>query len=228
MQPLSVTDAIRTRSSVRAFTDHPVAEDDIREILAIAARAPSNGNVQPWKIYVRTGDALRQALDAINDGLYTDGKMDTPEFPPYPEKLAEPYRTRRYDCGERMYGALGIPREDKIARIGQVMKNYRFFGAPVGMILTMDERMSYGQAMDLGIFLDNVMLLAKERGLDSCPQVSWAQWPDRVRAAFDIPAEEKIMVGASLGYAADEPVNHLDQPRTTVDEFATFSGFEAG
>lgn len=226
MQALSVSDAIRTRAAMRAFTDRPVAEDVVRDILAFAARAPSNGNVQPWKVYVRTGDALRQALAAINDGLYTDGKMDTPEFPPYPDKLGEPYRTRRYDCGERMYGALGIPREDKAARIGQVMKNYRFFGAPVGMIVTMDERMSYGQAMDIGIFLDNLMLLAKERGLDSCPQVSWAQWPDRVRSAFGISAGEKIMVGLALGYAADDAVNRLDQPRAAVDEFASFSGFE--
>ena len=226
MSQLSVTEAIRTRRSVRIFTDQPVAEELVREILSIAEYAPSNSNLQPWRAYVVAGEALKKALGSINDGLYTDGKVETPSFPTYPEKLIEPLRTRRFECGERMYDALGIPREDKPARISQVMKNFQFFGAPVGIILTMHESLDMGQAMDIGIFAQNIMLLAKERGLDTCPQVSWTQFPQRVRDALDIPGDERVMIGIALGYGNDSsPVNHLDHPRAELDEFATLQGF---
>lgn len=225
MSDLSVTDAIQSRRAVRVFADQPVAEETLREILSLASRAPSNGNLQPWKVYAVTGDALREALVSINTGLYTDGNMEAPQYPIYPEKLHEPYRSRRHDCGELMYTALGIEREDKAGRIKQVMKNFQFFGAPVGIILTMDSRMDLGQAMDLGIFAQNIMLLAKERGLDTCPQASWAQWPQRVRSALGIPDEEKVMLGICLGYATDDAVNDVEQPRVPVDDFATLRGF---
>ena len=225
MNELSVTDAVKTRRAVRIFTDEPVAEDTLREILSLASRAPSNGNLQPWKVYAVTGDALREALESINTGLYTDDNMEAPQYPIYPEKLQEPYRGRRRDCGELMYTALGIEREDKASRIKQVMKNFHFFGAPVGIILTMDESMDLGQAMDVGIFAQNIMLLAKERGLDTCPQASWAQWPKRVRSALGIADEEKVMLGISLGYAADHPVNVVEQPRVPLEDFASLRGF---
>jgi nitroreductase len=225
MNELSVTDAIKTRRAVRTFADEPVAEDALREILSLASRAPSNGNLQPWKVYAVTGNALREALVSINTGLYTDGNMETPQYPIYPEKLHEPFRGRRNDCGELMYTALGIAREDKTGRIKQVMQNFQFFGAPVGIILTMDSRMDLGQAMDLGIFAQNIMLLAKERGLDTCPQASWAQWPQRVRKALGIADDEKVMLGIALGYAADHPVNDVEQPRVPVDDFASLRGF---
>ncbi len=223
---MSVSDAITTRRAVRDFTDQPVSEDLIREIISLASNAPSNSNIQPWNVYVVTGDALKEALQSINDGMYADGKMETPEFPTYPEKMREPYRTRRYDCGERMYNALEIEREDKAARIKQVMRNFQFFGAPVGIILTMDHSMDMGQALDVGAFMQNIMLLAKERGLDTCPQVSWTLWPIRVKSALDIPENEKIMVGISIGYGAqDNPVNHLEHPRVPLEDFVSLKGF---
>ncbi|MCP4300425.1 MAG: nitroreductase [Gammaproteobacteria bacterium] len=225
MSDLSVTDAIQSRRAVRVFTDQAVAKETLREILSLASRAPSNGNLQPWKVYAVTGDALREALVSINTGLYTDGNMEAPQYPIYPEKLHEPFRSRRHDCGELMYTALGIEREDKAGRIKQVMKNFHFFGAPVGIILTMDESMDLGQAMDVGIFAQTLMLLAKERGLDSCPQASWAQWPQRVRSALGIADDEKVMLGISLGYAADHPVNDVEQPRVPVEDFASLRGF---
>jgi len=225
MSDLSVTNAIQSRRAVRVFTDQAVAEEALREILSLASRAPSNGNLQPWKVYAVAGDALREALVSINTGLYTDGNMEAPQYPIYPEKLHEPFRSRRHDCGERMYGALGIEREDKAGRIKQVMQNFQFFGAPVGIILTMDSRMDLGQAMDVGIFAQTLMLLAKERGLDSCPQASWAQWPQRVRSALGIADEEKVMLGISLGYAADHPINDVEQPRVPVGDFASLRGF---
>lgn len=226
MSEQSVTDAIRARRAVRIFTDQPVAREVVRDILEIASYAPSNSNLQPWNVYVLTGEALGQALESINDGLYTDGNIEEPEFPTYPKGLREPYRQRRYDCGERMYQALGIAREDKPARIKQVMKNFGFFGAPVGILITMDKSLGMGQAMDIGIFSQNVMLLAKERGLDTCPQVSWTQWPKRVKSALGVDENERLMLGIALGYGADEEaVNHLDHPRVPVDEFAAMRGF---
>ncbi|MCP5092725.1 MAG: nitroreductase [Gammaproteobacteria bacterium] len=225
MSNLSVTDAIKTRRAVRIFTDQPVAEEVVRDILEVASYAPSNSNLQPWNVYVVTGDALQEALQSINDGLYTDGNMEEPEFPTYPEKLREPYRQRRSECGERMYQALGIAREDKPARIKQVMKNYYFFGAPVGVFITMDESMDMGQAMDIGIYSQNVMLLAKERGLDTCPQVSWTQWPKRVKTALGIGEGERLMIGIALGYGADEEVNRLQHPRAPLEDFAALRGF---
>jgi nitroreductase len=226
MKNLSVTEAIRTRRAVRVFKDDPVPEQEVRDILAQAGFAPSNSNLQPWRAYVVSGAALGEFLRAVNEGLYTDGKSETPSFPTYPKGLVEPYRTRRYDCGERMYAALGIAREDKPARIKQVMKNFQFFGAPVGIMLTMHESMDMGQAMDIGIYAQNIMLLARERGLDTCPQVSWTQFPERVRKALDIPGDERVMLGIALGYSDDaNPVNHLDHPRADLDEFASLRGF---
>jgi len=226
MSTLSVTEAINTRRSVRRFTDQPVAEDLVRQILATACHAPSNSNLQPWNVYVVTGEALHAMLRAVNDGLYTDGVVEEPSFPTYPKGLIEPYRTRRFDCGERMYQALGIEREDKPGRIKQVMKNFQFFGAPVGIIVTMHESLDMGQAMDIGIFSQNIMLLAKESGLDTCPQVSWTQFPNRVRKALDIPDDQKVMIGIALGYGdTEEAVNDLDHPRANLDEFASLRGF---
>jgi len=222
---MSVSEAVITRRAVREFTDRPVAEELIKDVLQTACYAPSGSNIQPWNVYVLTGGALAQALQSIQGRLYS-GEMETPEFPTYPEPLAEPYRERRASCGERMYTALGIPREDRGARIQQVMRNYQFFGAPVGIIITMESSMGESQALDIGIFAQTLMLVARERGLDTCPQVSWTLWPKAVKEAMEIPRDEKIMVGISLGYgAADAPVNHLQHSRADLESFVQFKGF---
>lgn len=225
MSNKGVTDVVTTRRAVRAFRDQPVAQELVRDVLETAGCAPSGSNIQPWNVFVLTGEALQEALQSIEGRLYA-GEMETPEFPTYPEPLGEPYRQRRASCGERMYNALGIPREDKSARIAQVMRNYQFFGAPVGIIITMDCSMGESQALDIGIFAQTLMLVASERGLDTCPQVSWTLWPRAVKAAMGIPASEKIMVGISLGYGEpDNPVNHLKHPRAALEDFVQFKGF---
>ncbi|RLQ20182.1 nitroreductase [Seongchinamella sediminis] len=225
MSQMSVTEAVTNRRAVRAFTDRPVAEALIKELLGTAGHAPSGSNIQPWNVHVFTGEALQAALQSIQGRLYS-GEMEVPEFPTYPEPLGEPYRERRATCGERMYTALGIPREDKGARIQQVMRNYQFFGAPVGIIITMDNSMGESQALDIGIFAQTLMLVAKERGLDTCPQVSWTLWPKAVKEAMSIPAAEKIMVGISLGYGEPEnPVNYLNHPRADLEDFVQIKGF---
>jgi nitroreductase len=226
MSKLSVTDAVVSRRAVRAFTDQPVTEETIRELLETAGYAPSGSNIQPRNVYVLTGEALETALHSIQGRLYS-GEMETPEFPTYPEPLAEPYRERRATCGERMYTALGIPRKDKGARIQQVMRNYQFFGAPVGIIITMDNSMGESQALDIGICAQTLMLVARERGLDTCPRVSWTLWPKAVKEAMGISEEKKIMVGISLGYGeTDNPVNHLKHPRADLEDFVQFKGFQ--
>lgn len=227
MSELGLIEAVMSRRAVRTFTDRKVPEALLLEVLAAASHAPSGSNIQPWNVYALAGDALARAIQVVEGRLYA-GTLEVPEFPTYPEPLTEPYRERRAACGERMYGALGIPREDKKARITQVMQNYRFFGAPVGIIITMDQSMGEAQALDIGIFAQTLMLAALAHGLDTCPQVSWTLWPGAVREAFEIPDDERVMLGISLGFSdTSHPLNQIGQPRIEIDKFARVRGFES-
>ena len=226
MSTISVTQALMTRKSVRVFDDIPVPHKILQEILALAGRSASGGNVQPWKVDVLTGDALKHLSQTVQSYIQSSGGKSEPEFPTYPNKLAAPYHSRRADCGEVMYQALGIAREDKMKRIMQTMKNYNFFGAPVGIILSMEREMGQPQCLDIGIYMQSIMLLAKERGLDTCPQVSWTVFPQPIREALGLGDEMKIMAGICLGYKADEqPVNEINQERAVLQDYITFRGF---
>ena len=227
MTLLSVSDALTQRKSVREFSDQPVPQALLLEILELAGRSASGGNLQPWKVTVLTGQPLSHLAETTQRYIENSGGQSEPEFPTYPKELGALYRERRAECGELMYRALEIPREDKINRIMQVLKNYQFFGAPVGIILTMDRTMGEPQCLDMGIYLQSLMLLAKERGLDSCPQVSWTVWPQPVREALQLPDSEKIMAGLCLGYqASDSPVNHIEQARAKLEDYVSFRGFD--
>lgn len=222
----TVSDAIRTRTSVRVFNNKQVPKEVIQEMLELAGNSASNSNIEARKVYVLSGEPLKAMVAEITTGLYSGEDPDTPEYPAYPPKLQEPYRSRRYACGENMYAALEIPREDKTRRIQQVMKNYTFFGAPVGIIISMPANMLEGQVIDIGIYLQSLMLLANERGLATCAQASWAQCPNRVRAALNIADDERVMVGLALGYADEEQaVNTLDHPRAELADYVTLRGF---
>ncbi len=225
MSTISVTQALRERRSARAFRDRAVPQALVREILELAGRSPSGGNLQPWKVYALAGEALDGFVGAVKERCVANPAGEGAEAI-YPPKLPEPYRTRRFACGETMYEALGIAREDKAARLGQVFKNFEFFGAPVGLIVTMDQLMVEAQCLDIGIFLQSVMLLAKERGLDTCPQASWRMWPKIISEILDVDDREVVMAGLALGYAApEEPVNELCQPRVSADDFISLRGF---
>lgn len=225
MIEMGVVEAVMSRRAVRKFSSQPVAESLLREVLTTARHAPSGSNIQPWKIHVLAGDALAHAL-AVVERHFKAGTLETPEFPTYPEPLGEPFRARRSDCGERMYTALGIPRDDKAGRIQQVMQNYRFFGAPVGMIITMAPEMGEAQTIDIGIFVQTIALVANARGLDTCLQASWTLIPNAVREAIGISSKDRVMLGIALGYGEPgHPVNQIMQPRVAVDEFAVFKGF---
>ena len=227
MSTLSVSEALQQRKAVREFSDQAVPQALIQELLEQAGRSASGGNLQPWKVTVLTGEPLTQLAETVQRYIENSGGQSEPEFPTYPAELGAPYRERRAECGEVMYRALEIPREDKINRIMQVLKNYQFFGAPVGIILSMERSMGEPQCLDMGIYMQSLMLLAKEHGLDTCPQVSWTVWPQPVREALQLPDSEKIMAGLCLGYRAeDQPVNDIEQARAKLEDYVTFRGFD--
>jgi nitroreductase len=223
---LSVSDAIQTRRSVRAFRKDAVDQATIREMLEIASRSASGGNLQPWKIHVLAGAARDALVDAVAERSKERPFGDGPEYAIYPPDLGEPYKARRGRVAHQMYELAGIARDDTAARAAQMGRNFQFFGAPIGMIVSIDREMGPPQYADLGIFLQSLMLLARERGLHSCPQEAWSLWGATIREIVGIPEEELIFCGLSLGYADDEAViNRLQSERASVDEFAHFAGF---
>jgi len=216
---MNVTEAIHARRSIRNFLDTPVADDQIRQLLATAARAPSGGNVQPWRVYVING-AVRDRFVAL---IESNDATETPEYAVYPPKLKEPYRTSRFELGEEMYAALGIPREDKPARLAHRERNFRFFDAPAAFFCFVDRIMGPPQWSDLGMFLQNVMLLAEEAGLATCAQEAWANWPQTIAEFVGAPDELMLFCGMAIGYRNPEaPVNGLVSRREPLDTWATF------
>ncbi len=226
MCPLGVTEAVRARRSVRAFLDTQVPLSVLREVLEIAARAPSGGNLQPWWLHVVTGEPLARLREQMRERVASQGP-DPAEYDIYPPNLWEPYRSRRFEIGEIMYRALGIARTDKLGRLQRFAENYQLFGAPVGLFCFVDRRMGSPQWSDLGMYLQTVMLLLKERGLDSCAQESWSAYHRVVSELVKSPPELMLFCGMAIGYADPEaPVNAIQSPRAPLDEFARFHGFE--
>jgi nitroreductase len=223
---MTVTDALRARTSIREFLPTPLPESTIREILDVARWAPSGGNLQPWKVIAVAGDEQRAVTELAKRVLMENPTGEVTDFPVYPEKLWGPYRTRRYDLGEQMYELLEIPREDKMARLMRFARNYEFFGAPVGLFFVIDRRMGHGQWAHLGMFMQSIALAAIERGVSSCMQEAWAAVRRSLGEHFGLPDNEVLYCGMSLGYAdTSRPVNKLRSERVSVDEFATFRGF---
>jgi len=215
---VDVSDAVRRRTSVRAFLDTPIDDDTVAELLELAARAPSGGNVQPWRAYVITAATMPRFVDFI-----AAREMEPPAYDIYPPGLWEPYRTNRFAIGEEMYAALGIARDDLDARLEQLARNWRFFGAPVGIFCFIDRRMGPPQWSDLGMFLQTFMLLATERGLATCAQEAWAMWSQAVAEFVGAPQEEMLFCGVALGHAdPDAPVNRLESRRMPLGEWARF------
>lgn len=219
---MNVSEAIASRKSVRAFRPDPVSRETIEEILALALRAPSGGNVQPWRVYALLGEARDELVRRVAEKRKVNPMGEPPEYHIYPEKLTEPYRTRRYRVGEAMYATMNIPREDKAARIGFFQRNWEFFGAPVGLIFTMDRQMQEGQWADLGMFMENIMLIAREKGLHTCPQEAWATFHPVIREYLSVPENEMIFCGMAIGYADETaPVNALESERAPLEEIVT-------
>jgi len=220
---MNVSEAVARRISVRAFKSDPVPGAVVREILEAAARAPSGGNLQPWRVHALTGAPLQ----ALKDKVAANPFGETPEYDVYPPNLWEPFRTRRFECGEDLYATIGIPREDKAARLRQLARNGELFGAPVGLFFSLDRKVGPPQWSDVGMFMQTVMLLATERGLATCAQEYWARYPQTLAESLGLPDDHMIFSGMALGYADETaPINTLRTRRDSFDVWGELRGFE--
>ena len=220
---MRVEQALRNRKSCRAFLDCPVDPKIIRSIIVRAARAPSNGNLQPWQIYVLTGNALASLKQAARQHLDDQTPLATPEYQVYPKPLKDVYDQRRQAIGEDLYQVLGIPRQDKQKRRGQFAKNAQMFDAPVGLFAYIDRSLGYGQWMDLGMYLQSVMLLCEEHGLATCAQGYWTFFHETVSEATGAPDTFMLACGLAVGFEDQSaPINGLHSARAAVDDFAVF------
>jgi nitroreductase len=220
-----VDDAITSRRSIRAFLPTPVAQEDIEAILQVAARAPSGTNTQPWKVYVLTG-AIKQRLSDEILKVYLDpeaSKQHSEEYHYYPHKWVSPYIDRRRKVGWDLYSLLGLGRENKSGMQAQHGRNYQFFDAPVGLIFVIDRIMELGSWLDYGMFLQNIMVAARGRGLDTCPQAAFTQYHKVISDVLDLPENEQLVCGMSLGFADPHKIeNTLVTEREPVSSFAKF------
>ena len=215
--------AIENRRSVRAFLDTPVPLETVRRILAVASRAPSGTNTQPWQVHVFTGSARDRLVAAACKAHDGEAAAHSMEYDYYPKEFFEPYLSRRRKVGYDLYALLKIDKGDKEAMNAQHRKNLEFFGAPVGLIFTIDRRMGKGSFMDYGMFLENLMVAARARGLDTCALMPWAQFHRVVAEHLGLPPERMVVCGMALGYADPvAPANFLRTERMPVDEFSVF------
>ncbi|MEK8052323.1 nitroreductase [Ideonella sp. DXS22W] len=225
---MHVADALAARRSIRDYLPKPVPGDLIRKVLTTAARSASGGNLQPWHIDVVAGEPLKDLLARVKKvqaAAAAGEPTEQPEYSIYPKELVSPYRDRRFQIGEDMYARLGVPREDRAARLRWFARNYEGFGAPVLLFCSVDRRMGPPQWSDLGMYLQSVMLLLKEEGLDSCAQEAWSVYPKTVGDFLGLPPERMLFTGMAIGYANPEhPVNALQAQRAPLEEFATFHG----
>ncbi|HWU95848.1 MAG TPA: nitroreductase [Sphingomonas sp.] len=220
---MNVSEAVASRRSVRAFLDKPVDMALLRDLIERAGRAPSGGNLQPWHIHVVSGPAMDRLKAIMRARLAEAPFGDPPEYAVYPSPLGEPYRSRRFQVGEAMYAGLGIPREDKTARLRWFAGNWQFFGAPVGLFCTLPRDHGAPQWSDCGMFLQTLMLLLREAGLDSCPQEAWSAHHATVRDFLGLPEAQMLFTGMAIGFRdPDSPLNQFPVARAPLDEWARF------
>jgi nitroreductase len=223
---VNVSEALASRMSCRAFLPTPVPEATVRAILDAAKQSPSGGNLQPWRVYALAGEPLKECIALVRSKLPTHPRGDGSEYDIYPTGLWEPYRSRRFKCGEDMYATIGVTRDDKFARLLQFARNYEFFGAPVGLFFCLDRRMGPPQWSDVGMYMQSVMLLAREHGLHTCAQEAWSVWYRTVGEFLKLPPELMLFSGMALGYRDESaPINTLKTDRAPLEEFAELRGF---
>lgn len=223
---LSVSTAIEQRRSVRAFQDRPVNKALLQDILTKAQRAPSGGNLQPWQAVVVAGDKWSDVKQAVAARIAMGRDGQEPEYDIYPRGLIDPWESRRFGVGEGLYASIGIPREDRAARLGQFMDNYKGFGAPVMLFVHCSRIMGPPQWSDMGMWLQSLMLLAVEAGLTTCPQECWAMYGKTVRNTLGLDDGQILFTGLAIGYAdEDAPINNWPVPRADIDEVIDWQGF---
>ncbi|MBX3479980.1 MAG: nitroreductase [Caulobacter sp.] len=223
---MPLSDALRARKSIRAFKSDPVPEALIRDLLEDARRAPSGTNIQPWKVHVVAGEVRRRLEQEVLAHRETDPTDAAAEFPRKSGARRDPYLGRMRTLGKAMYGLLEIPKGDQAANWRQWGRNYQFFDAPVGLIFTIDRDLDAMSFLDVGMFMQTLMLAAAERGLGTCAQGAWNNFWTVTRRVLDVPEDEYIICGMSLGWPDEAaPVNRLEAEREPVDAFARFHGF---
>ena len=219
---MNVSQAIKQRRSVRAYLDKPVDLELIKEIFSQAQRAPSNCNTQPWHVVVVSGDSRDKIEKAMMSEIMA-GKPPTPHFTPGDHKLQDEYRKRQIECAVSLYDSLNIKREDKQERQELMGRNWQFFGAPHAAFFSMPKSMSEINAVDMGIYLQSIMLLMTQYGLASCPQGALAMFTDSIWEMANIPDNNAIMFGLSFGYAeTDNRINKFDVGRTDLANSVEF------
>ena len=216
---ISVSEAVDNRRSIRSFLKKSVSDDIIKKLLVKSSRAPSGGNLQPWRIYVLNGNTMRDFL--LFQSQWKGN--DRPEYPIYPKKLKEPYRSSRFEVGEQLYGSIGIKREDKFGRLNQMLENFNFFGAPAAIFCYVDRQMNQPQWSDLGMFLQTFMLLAQEEGIDTCAQESWSLKQKMVSEYVEAEKELMLFCGVAIGYRNPEAA--LNSYKTNRRPIETWSKF---
>jgi nitroreductase len=221
---MDVLETIRRRASTRAYLDKPVDRATVEAILETARWAPSGTNAQPWQVVVVTGETRRKISAALLAERQA-GRPENPDYSYYPKQWVEPYKSRRIACGLALYQAMKIGREDKGARLKAWNNNYSFFGAPVGLLFFLDRVLEKGSWIDMGMFIENVMLAALGHGLATCPQASIAEYPDIVRRLVNVPDTRALVCGMALGYPdTNAPVNNY---RTAREPVAGFTAWHA-
>lgn len=219
----AVEQAILKRRAVRAFLPDPVDPTLVRRLIELAARAPSGTNMQPWKLRV-VGPQTRARLEtALIAALEAGERPGAEEYRYYPERFREPYLSRRRKVGWDLYGLLGVAKGDTAGMLRQTAANLRFFDAPVALMLTIDRDLEIGSWLDLGMFIENLLIAAQGHGLDSCPQAIFAQFHSIVRRELAIPEDEIVVCGIAIGKAdPDAPANRLVPEREPIERFATW------
>jgi nitroreductase len=216
---MKVSDAVLSRSSIRAFLSAPVDNDLIKDILKKSARAANGGNLQPWKVFVLNNESMKNFLEFQANW----SQPEVPAYDIYPTKLKEPYRTSRYELGEQMYELLSIDRDDKAGRLNQVMRNFKFFDAPAAFFCFVDKQMGPPQWSDLGMFIQTFMLLAKEQGLDTCAQEAWSIKHDSVSQFLETDKDDILFCGVAIGYKDDNAkINQLRSERRPLEQWVKF------
>tara|TARA_A100001037_G_C15066055_1_gene597106 strand:- start:665 stop:1360 length:696 start_codon:yes stop_codon:yes gene_type:complete len=223
---VTVSEALDTRLTCRAFTNKVPEKRVIIDLLEKAKRAPSGGNLQPWRIWVVSGNPLKNFIEDVAYKIKENPMGEGTEYNIYPPNLKEPYESRRREVGRSMYEVLNIPKEDKAGRLNQFKRNFEFFGAPVAIFFAIDRQMQEGQWSDLGMFMQSIMLLAREEGLHTAPQEAWAIWYKTVSKFLNIPEELMLFCGMGIGYAdEDDPINTFRSKRVDIEDFTDFIGF---
>ena len=222
----TVAEAITSRHSVRSFLEQPVSREAMERLLDLARYAPSGTNTQPWHVYVLGGDVKRDLSAAILADYADNHEREEREYEYYPTDWYEPYLGRRRACGWGLYGSLGIERGDKERMQAQRARNYTFFDAPVGLLFSIERRLNTGSWMDLGMFIQNVMLAARGEGLHTCPQAAFANYHSIIRRHVPIPGDEIVVCGMAVGYRDPEaPENIWRTDREPVAGFTQWFGF---